>query len=70
MKLSREEARSMRLRLYFTGKECRNGHVAERITKTGVCTKCKLEAGRRHYKYHRAERIDASRKYYRRRKKL
>lgn len=26
---------------YFTGKVCKNGHIAKRLTKTGACVECK-----------------------------
>ena len=29
---------------YFTGKPCKHGHVAERVTATGVCTACLSQA--------------------------
>jgi len=40
MIVSREEAKSNGLRRFFTGDPCKNGHVAERYTKTGHCTEC------------------------------
>lgn len=29
---------------YFTGKPCKHGHIAKRVTKTGVCTECLSKA--------------------------
>jgi hypothetical protein len=40
--LSREEAKALGLERYFTGKPCRNGHIAERSMR-GVCLECRSE---------------------------
>lgn len=42
--ITRAEAKARRLKRYFTGKACPHGHVVERFTRNGGCTKC--EAGR------------------------
>ena len=34
---------------YFTGKPCRNGHIAERYVKGGRCVQCKAEKDARYY---------------------
>lgn len=36
--ISRAEAKALKLPRYFTGKRCKNGHVAERYTKCGCVT--------------------------------
>ena len=41
--ISRAEAREQGLTKYFTGKPCKNGHIAERYTKTCECSKCIYE---------------------------
>jgi uncharacterized protein YaaR (DUF327 family) len=41
--LSRKEAASLGLTRYFSGKPCRNGHVAERYTKKSTCVQCDSE---------------------------
>ena len=51
--ISRADARAKGLRLYFTGKPCKRGHVAERIVRDAVCRACELE---RHARYHDANR--------------
>ena len=40
--LSREEAKALGLERYFTGKPCRNGHIADRSVR-GVCLECRSE---------------------------
>jgi hypothetical protein len=39
----REDARRLGLIHYFTGSPCRNGHIANRLVSSGVCTVCQLE---------------------------
>lgn len=46
MENKRSHAKAAGDRLYFTGKVCRNGHLAARYTATGVCRGCLREAGR------------------------
>lgn len=38
--MSGSEARRLGLKRYFTGKPCKNGHVAERTADKGMCIKC------------------------------
>lgn len=47
--ISRKEALAKGLPRYFTGKPCRNGHIAERKTNKAECIQCKLESRRRLY---------------------
>lgn len=37
--VTRQQAQTLGLNRYFTGKPCKHGHVAERRTDTGNCTK-------------------------------
>lgn len=46
---SRQEAAALGLSKYFTGKECRKGHVAERYVSSGACIGC-IEEEREIYK--------------------
>lgn len=39
--INRQEAINNKLTHYFTGKTCKNGHIAKRLTKTGACVECK-----------------------------
>lgn len=36
----RAEAKTLGLKRYYTGKECKNGHIAERQTSDGCCLDC------------------------------
>ena len=36
----RKEAKISKLRHYFTGKQCKYGHINERLTSTGQCCEC------------------------------
>ena len=38
--VSRKVAAAAGLNKYFTGKECKNGHLAERYTASGSCSQC------------------------------
>jgi hypothetical protein len=38
---TREEARQTGSEFYFTGKPCKHGHLAPRITKRGQCVECR-----------------------------
>lgn len=50
---------------YFTGKPCRNGHIAERYTNDGRCVECKAQKDARHYARHGAhKRIKVADRYY------
>lgn len=41
--ISRAEAKSKKLRFYFSGRPCPHGHVAERSTFNCICVKCHKE---------------------------
>lgn len=41
--LTREEARTQGLKVYYTGRECRNQHVTQRSVATGTCLACSKE---------------------------
>lgn len=56
---TQKEAKAMGVTRYFTGKPCRFGHVAVRVTASGACHECERERLRRYYatperKEHRA----------------
>lgn len=57
--ISREEAKSLKMKRYFTGKPCKYGHLAERLVSTTRCVECI-----RDYKEVNAERIAEYRKIY------
>ena len=56
---SAAEARALGSKTYFTGKPCKNGHVAPRRTERSVCTEC-LKG---HYKRWRKENRDKNLAY-------
>lgn len=71
--MSRKEAIKKGLKKYFTGKLCKNGHIAERYTTSKGCTECAKEQGRtpeklerrRSYYYENRDRLlEEKRKYY------
>lgn len=44
--ISRQEAKAVGLKRYFTGEPCKHGHVDERFTSTRWCCACALAANR------------------------
>ncbi len=40
MIVTRSEAKARELTCYYTGKPCKNGHIAERYVSTAACTIC------------------------------
>ena len=38
--ISRDEARVLNLKSFFTGEPCKHGHVAERYVSSGGCVEC------------------------------
>jgi hypothetical protein len=38
--ITRKQAREQGLTRYFTGKPCKNGHIAERFASKGICLEC------------------------------
>ena len=51
--ISRKQALEQGLKLYFTGKRCKNGHVATRFVKSRVCTVCNVAYQAR---YHQSDK--------------
>lgn len=54
--ISRSDAMSLGLVRYFTGKPCRNGHIAERQTVNATCFKCSSSTRRAGHIKHNVER--------------
>jgi hypothetical protein len=46
--ISKAEAKAKGLRLYFTGKPCKHGHVAEREVFNATCAECERAAMRKY----------------------
>jgi hypothetical protein len=55
------EAKARGLKRYFTGKPCRNGHIAERLTGSGACVQCRAEIELRGQVAYRAKHREALR---------
>jgi len=45
---ARLEAMARGERRYFTGEECKNGHIAERLVSDNGCVECRKDISRRH----------------------
>jgi 5-methylcytosine-specific restriction endonuclease McrA len=74
--ISRQNAKSLGLRRYFTGKPCLRGHIVARWTISGLCTQCgndhflarqkaKREEFTQRQKAWRQANLDHSREYFR-----
>lgn len=63
----RSAARNAAQPYYFTGRPCTHGHVADRLTSSGVCTACMASYGRRQYAKSPEAHRRANRKSYARR---
>jgi hypothetical protein len=50
--MTRAEAKALGLTRYTTGKPCRNGHIAERMTSCGTCCACRKPQKAKHYDKH------------------
>lgn len=61
--LTREEARSVGAKRYFSGKACPRGHVAERYATNTMCCEC-LRENRKKLQIERPELLRAYRKKY------
>lgn len=51
----RKEAKSLKLKRYFTGKACKHGHIFERETTSGQCITCRNLATQRRRKENKEE---------------
>ena len=53
--ITRKEAKAQGLARYYTGKPCKNGHIAERITSNGTCLECCKGHSKKTYAAHQDE---------------
>ena len=60
---SQQEALERGLKYFFTGKECRNGHLSVRQASNNTCLKCKHEHQRTYQLRHPEKANSHSRKY-------
>lgn len=57
----RAEAIKNNQTLYFTGKPCKNGHIAPRFTNNGTCKECfKIIAKKSYHKYYNERNFNIS----------
>lgn len=59
--ISRDEARSIGAKRYFTGEPCRNGHFAERLVSNNQCQECYV-ATRARFEARHPDRVEKNRK--------
>lgn len=52
--IDRATAKKVGLKRYFTGVQCRRGHVTERLTAGAICARCNSELVADHYKRNKA----------------
>ena len=66
--ISRKDAKAQGLTHYFTGKPCKHGHIAQRLTSKGICLDCnrnhnrQLQAGGYHREYY-AKRMETDEEF-------
>jgi hypothetical protein len=61
--VTRELALSENLKFYFTGKECKRGHVAKRYTSTYQCLTCQNENVAKWDKDHPGKKLEISKSW-------
>jgi 5-methylcytosine-specific restriction endonuclease McrA len=62
--ISRNEALSLGLTFYFTGKPCPYGHIAKRQISSYSCYECAKKNGKKHYENNKQDYINRSKKFY------
>jgi len=62
--ISRVEAKEKGLVKYFTGVECRHGHIVERYVRDTICTECSRLSSLRYQKANAEKRRDYYKKYH------
>ncbi len=60
---TRREAKANNERFYFTGKPCKQGHVASRYVATRICCDCQRQQDRQNYKKNAKHRNALSEMY-------
>lgn len=61
--LNIQQAREKGLKRYFTGKPCKNGHIAERLVRGATCVACKAMWAAADQKKHKAAKNARQRRY-------
>lgn len=62
--ISRKEAIEKGLKMYFTGKPCKYGHIAERRVGNGLCLECSKKLNKEYYEQNKEQIKEYGRKYY------
>lgn len=62
--IERSEAMALAQTSYFTGRPCRKGHIAERVTSSGTCRDCERERARIYDAANREKRLAYFRAHY------
>jgi len=55
---TRKEAKLLNEKFYYTGNECKHGHIAKRLTSSGGCYECQLIANKKSANKWREEHRD------------
>ena len=61
--LSLRDARAQGLKRFFTGKPCKQGHIAERFTSSNTCIQCSQERAAKTKRDNRERYSDSDRRY-------
>lgn len=56
--ITRKEAKNLCLKRYFTGKQCKHGHLCERQVLDGICVECTKEKSKIYYNNNRKKCIE------------
>lgn len=62
--ISRKEAKAKGRKFYYTGRNCKRGHVCLRLVSSEMCWQCSLEGRRRWHRDNREKDLRASRRRY------
>lgn len=62
--ISRQEAKALGLKRYFTNQPCKNGHIAERSTSNSTCLICQNENAKKAYKADSSKAKNRRKKYF------
>lgn len=54
--ITRKSAQQLNMTRYFTGKPCKRGHIASRLTSCGKCSVCLFEHDIKYTKKHLVKR--------------
>lgn len=62
--VNRKEARALKLKRYFTGIPCKNGHTSEKFTVNGTCVTCFYIRNKKYTDNHLKEISEYKKKHY------